>query len=184
MKLTDTERNLITDNYNLVYRFLWKYHLNIEEWESILVLALCEKIHLYDDSKSQLSTFIFTVLKTAYLQELRSRNMQVRRANYDSGILSLDYEYIDEEGDTDSCCIDALTGGNTTNDPMDIYIIKSYIEYINTLKGKSADIYRDIVLNGMKQKDVAKEYNISKCAVSRHYRKTVDLVRKEFSYAC
>lgn len=180
--MTERDRQLVTDNYKLVYDFIWKFHLDIEEWEGILALELCRKIHLFDETKGKPSTFIMTVLKTAYFQELRNRKMMVRCANYDKTNLSLDYEYDNE--DSKESCIEFFTNGDNTSNPEDTYITKTYIEFINKLEGRPADIYRDLVLNNMRQVDVAKKYNVGQSQVSRDYNKICKLMREEFNYAC
>lgn len=40
--MTDYQRQLVTDNHNLIYRFLQKEKLNMEDWYDLAAIGMCK----------------------------------------------------------------------------------------------------------------------------------------------
>ncbi len=59
-KLTEKQRKLITDNHNLIYRYMHDKNID-EEYYGEFAEKLCRNIHLYDANRGKISTFIYLV---------------------------------------------------------------------------------------------------------------------------
>lgn len=57
IQITDEARKLVEENHNLVYSFLYKYHLDVEEWYDLAAIGLCKAANTYNNDKSGFSTY-------------------------------------------------------------------------------------------------------------------------------
>ena len=47
--MTDYQRQLVTDNHNLIYRFLQKEKLNMEDWYDLAAIGMCKAAKTFND---------------------------------------------------------------------------------------------------------------------------------------
>ena len=64
----------ITDNHNLIYKFIHKHNLDLEDNYDLLAIALIKAFDTYEANKNiKFSTYAFKVMRNKYLNELRKR---------------------------------------------------------------------------------------------------------------
>lgn len=89
------KQQMIEDNINLVYHIINQYYPTYMYDEDIIqsgMVGLCKAVDLWDEEKSKFSTFAAKCIRNEIIQEFRSRNKH-------KGILSLDYEVHDKDGE-------------------------------------------------------------------------------------
>ena len=54
--MTDYQKQLVTDNHNLIYRFLQKEKLNMEDWYDLAAIGMCKAAKTFNEGTSKFST--------------------------------------------------------------------------------------------------------------------------------
>lgn len=76
-KLTEEQRKLITDNHNLIYGYMHDRHIDMEYYGDFAE-KFCLAIPQYDNSKAQLTTFIYNVFDNHWKHMLKYKYSQCR----------------------------------------------------------------------------------------------------------
>lgn len=58
----------------MIYSFLYKYHLDVEEWYDIAAVGLCKAANTYNNDKSEFSTYAYKCMYTTIIMEKRKEN--------------------------------------------------------------------------------------------------------------
>lgn len=58
----------------MIYSFLYKYHLDVEEWYDITAIGLCKAANTYNNDKSGFSTYAYKCMYTTIIMEKRKEN--------------------------------------------------------------------------------------------------------------
>lgn len=58
----------------MIYSFLYKYHLDVEEWYDIAAIGLCKAANTYNNDKSEFSTYTYKCMYTTIIMEKRKEN--------------------------------------------------------------------------------------------------------------
>lgn len=88
--------NLVEENISFVYYLIKKYYptyIGDEDLVQVGCLALCKAADTWDESKSKFSTYASKCIRNDINKELNQRKKQ-------SGVLSLDYEVTNDDGDS------------------------------------------------------------------------------------
>lgn len=75
--LTDEERELVTNNHNLIYSYLNKFHLP-DDYYDLCAIGLCRAAHFYKPENGKFSVFAFTCMSNIISMEWRKVQRQVR----------------------------------------------------------------------------------------------------------
>ena len=73
--ITEEQKKLAEENHNLIYRFLSKYNLSIDDYYDIAAIGLCKAAMTFDKSKSKFSTYAFKCMYMIMLHEKRKEKM-------------------------------------------------------------------------------------------------------------
>ena len=96
--LNEKQKNLVEENYNLIYKYAKDHKLDIEEFSGLLSIGLCKAALNYDSDKTKFSTFAFRCMGNEVSNYLRKINaakhlrhdtvysMEAFDENYDSPI--------------------------------------------------------------------------------------------------
>ena len=96
--LNEKQKNLVEENYNLIYKYAKDHKLDIEEFSGLLSIGLCKAALNYDSEKTKFSTFAFRCMGNEVSNYLRKINaakhlrydtvysMEAFDENYDSPI--------------------------------------------------------------------------------------------------
>lgn len=74
--LTDEERDLVTDNHNLIYSYLNQHCLS-DDYYDLCAIGLCRAAHFYEPKKGKFSTFAFLCMSNVINMEWRKVQRQV-----------------------------------------------------------------------------------------------------------
>lgn len=96
--LNEKQKNLVEENYNLIYKYAKDHKLDIEEFSGLLSIGLCKAALNYDSDKTKFSTFAYRCMGNEVSNYLRKINavkhlrhdtvysMEAFDENYDSPI--------------------------------------------------------------------------------------------------
>lgn len=76
LTLTDEERELVTNNHNLIYSYLNKFHLS-DDYYDLCAIGLCRAAHFYKPENGKFSVFAFTCMSNTIRMEWRKIQRQV-----------------------------------------------------------------------------------------------------------
>lgn len=155
--MTEETKKLVERNHNMIYWYCSKKNLNPNDWYDIFAVAMCEKASNYDPLKSKESTFFATILKNAYVSEIRKQKRQ-KRALYNTqsfgGVLE------DMDNKTDS--IDGMFEA----DAMLCFLPEPHRSII-TLR-----------LVGYSNREIAEMSSLTQKQVENYVRKAKELIKK------
>ena len=122
--MTKEQENLVIENHNLIYWWIHKYNLSVEEYYDVCAIGLCKAALTFNKDKGKFSTYAGMVILNSIKMEFR----KFQNKKYVKGVLSLDttekYENI--------CLTDVCTTGLDTYDeiiPYDLKDILTPFEY-------------------------------------------------------
>lgn len=162
MKLTDAQRQIAEDNHNLIYGFLWKNHLDVDEWYGIIAIGYLNAVLHFDPSRGKLSTIAYFAMKNAYVREINRRNRLMRKES----CISIHSPIYDGDAEL----------GDLLPDPYDLADqCASRVDLETALQKLTNDQRRilSMALDGVYQSDIALVMGISQPSVSRTLKKTV-----------
>lgn len=76
--MTEEAKKLVEDNHNLIYSFINKYNLSIEEHYDLAALGLCRAAMSYDSDKSAFSSYAYTAMFRYVFSEIRNQKAEKR----------------------------------------------------------------------------------------------------------
>ena len=162
--MTLEQENLVTENHNLIYHFIHKYNLPIDEYYGDCALALCRAALKYESNRqSSFATFASVCIERAIFHIFRDNK------RHDVGpILSLDALITPENSSNPESFSDQLTTGLSAYDellPYELSDILNPLEY--TMSHMAA--------SGYTQREIGSILNCSQAQVSRtlanvHYK--------------
>lgn len=166
MRMTDEQRKLVEQNHNLIYDFLYKNELNIEEYYDIAAIGLCNAAIKYDSKKGKFSTLAFKCMKSEVNHHFSYINRKKRIPP--SHIYSYDILLSVDEGEYNPY-INTIFDGN-----FDTYeIVEKSISYANF--SKELDDREKFIIkcfeSGLTQKEIGIKLNISQQAVYQRIKK-------------
>ena len=162
MKLTDAQRQIAEDNHSLIYGFLRKNHLDVDEWYGIIAIGYLKAVLQWDPDRGKLSTFAFLTMKNSYLQEINRRNRLKRKES----CISIHSPICDGDAEL----------GDLLPDPYDLADqCVSRVDLEAALQKLTSDQRRilSMALEDVYQSDIAIVMGISQPAISRTLKKTV-----------
>lgn len=70
-RLNDKQRELVSNNYGLIWKFCKLHNINKDEYSDILSIALCESVLSYDENREKIkfSTYAFRLMKNRLINE-------------------------------------------------------------------------------------------------------------------
>lgn len=135
------KQQLIEDNMNLVYALVSREYPTYLQDEDIIqtgMLGLCMAADKWDESKAKFSSFAYSCIRNAILNEFRRRNKH-------QGVLSLDYE---------------ITGGSGEKAPFSEFVVgEEDVTYVDDCSNQLTPLQAKIMAalkRGMTPKEVAK----------------------------
>lgn len=88
-RLTDNQKEYVERNHGLIYWFISKNNLNVDEWYGILAESLCNASISYRPDISKFKTYALKVMHNDYLCHVKDKN-DFTEITYDE-ILDLSY---------------------------------------------------------------------------------------------
>lgn len=71
IKLSDEQKKVVEENHNLIYSFLHKNHLDINEWYGDAAIGCCMGVATFNEGKGSLSTYLFKCMSNQIINKKR-----------------------------------------------------------------------------------------------------------------
>lgn len=159
--ITDYQKQLVIDNHNLIYRFLNKEKLNIDDWYDLAAIGMCKAAKMFKEDTSKFSTYAFRCMFNEVYSEKRKE--LYKRTIPESEILYYNAEYENDSGSKVEFIDKFHTDCNIENDCIHkVSLQKAY--------SKMKEEYKPIIklfLQGYKQVEIMKIVGCSQPHVSR-----------------
>ena len=151
--MTKEQENLVIENHNLIYYFIHKYNLSIEDYYDVCAIGLCKAAGTYDSKKGvKFSTYASFIMENEIRMEFRKVRMR-KRLN----VISLNESMCDEF----HCeIIDNITDGLSAYDQLLPYNLE---DILTTTEYKIASLK----YQGYNQQDIGIILGFSQSYISR-----------------
>lgn len=159
---------LTEQNHNLIYTFLQKYHLTIDEYYGLAAIGLCKAAMTFKDGISSFSTYAYKCMFTTVMIEKRKE--RASKHIPDSQIFYYQNELSNDDGDTQNFMNYIPAKENVEDECLSEYMFE---EYSKRLKDRDKMIFK-MFRNGYKQKEIGKLVGCSQAQVSRVKKKLVE----------
>lgn len=166
MRLTEFQRKLAEENHQLIYSFLHKRGLSIEDHYGAAATGLCKAAAAFDDDKSAFSTFAFVCMSSEVFQSMR-REQAVKRS---AVCVSLDAPISNEE---DFVLADIIPGESNLEENVCFDVVLR--ENAKLLSDKDKHIVA-LKVQGKTQAGIAETLALSQSYVSRRIRKSAKVL--------
>lgn len=166
--ITDYQRQLVIDNHNLIYRFLQKEKLNMEDWYDLAAIGMCKAAKTFNDKTSKFSTYAFKCMFNEVYSEKRKELRQ--KAIPQNEILYYNVECENESGNKVEFIEKMQSDQNVENDCIhEVSLQKAF----NKIKEEYKPLIK-LFLQGYKQVEIMKIVGCSQPHVSRVMKKFID----------
>ena len=163
IRITNEAIKLVEENHNLIYSFLYKYHLDLEEWYDLAAIGLCKAANTYNNSKSGFSTYAYKCMYTAVMMEKRKENAM--RTIPQNQIFYYENQVSEESKDNDTSTF--LNYIPSKQDIENEIISALSLENVkNELVGNKRKVFL-LLRDGYTQCEISKIIGISKQRVSK-----------------
>lgn len=154
------------DNHNLIYAFLQKYHLSIEEYYDLAAIGLCKAVNKFNSSKSKFSTYAYKYMFTTVFTEIKNKKVEKRIPDHQ--IVYYQSELDNSNGGDTSTFMNYIPSKENVEESVLSEII--FEEYMSKLKDRDKQIFI-LFREGYKMREISKIVGCSQSQVSRVRKK-------------
>lgn len=154
------------ENHNLIYTFLQKYHLSIEDYYGLAAIGLYKAGSNFDGSVSKFSTYAYKCMFTTVFTEIRNKKAEKRVQDHQ--IVYYQAELDDSNGGDTSTFMNYIPSKENVEESVLSEIILE--EYMSNLKDRDKHIFI-LFSEGYKQGEIGKIVGCSQAQVSRVRKK-------------
>ena len=160
--LNNQQRQLVEDNYGLIYAYMSSHHLqenDVEDWFGTCAIGLCQAALAYDEDRNvKFTTLAYTCIENEVNKVFQKKRLE--------NVISLDLESSSEEG------------SNLYNIIPDVSFSDRQIEFremfnhhYNELCERDKGIINYCVHTSLSHVEIAKKYNVSRPVVDKVYNR-------------
>lgn len=167
-RMTEEQRQFAEENHNLIYHFLHKYHLDIDEWYDVAAIGFCEAVINYN-SQTRFSTYAYVCMRNrvghTYITSKRQKRGGDIKERYLDELL---YEYDEDMYNVIAC------------DGFEDFEAKLTLEDI--LKRCKDEKKRNIIKNlaaGITRKEIANMFGCTRNNIDLHVKEVQKQYKKE-----
>lgn len=162
--MTEEQRKLAEDNHNLIYDFIHKNGLNVDDYYDIFAIGLCKAAINYDSTKGEFSTLAFECMRNYFKNHLGYINK--KGAIPQNQLMSYNACLVDVlDGEADESFINSVILGSEFD--VSEFVIGDIIhfQFLNLLKDRERVIVK-LLESGLNQRQIAEKINVSQQIVS------------------
>jgi RNA polymerase sigma factor (sigma-70 family) len=163
--MTDKQKKMVEENHNLIYAFLQKYHLPVEEWYGMAAIGLCRAAMTFKENVSSFSTYAYRCMFTAVMQEKRKETHAKTIPNH--MIFYYQTELNDSDGNT-ACFMDFIPSIDDVEGDTIAKVI--FEEFNEILKPRDKAVFQ-MLQDGYTQREIGSMVGCSQTQVSRIKKK-------------
>lgn len=179
--LNDMQKKMVEDNHNLIYSFLAKHNLSVEEWYDVAAIGLCKAAQSYDGS-AKFNTLAYKVMFNEVCKVFRHKKAKKRLGNqfvhvsmsdivYQFDKLEITYdEYIPSSANTEGVALGKIWTEWFIRDAS----LSALRVLYHRLKGNTyRETGKEVGLTASRcshlMRDIGKRYNEGKNCTTKHY---------------
>lgn len=161
--LTEEQKIFAEENHNLIYSFLSKHGLSIEDWYDIAAIGYVMAVAAFDGNKAAFSSYAYLCMLSHVRQEMR-KSRSVRRS---AAVVSLNSPALGTEN---------MEVGDLIAAKDDLF--SELLTRETLLSGATERQKQILILSffGYKQREIASKLNLSQAHISREIKKARQLV--------
>lgn len=160
--LTNEQKELVTENHNLIYAYAHKKDISLDEYYGILAIGLCKAAKAFDKSKGEFSTIAYRCMENELCTYWKS--MQSKSTIPEDLVLSYDVTKTKEDFDNQNNFLENFPDNQSYNDMM--YAIMSF-EFTERLTDKESIIFQ-YLLDGLTHNEIANKLGCKRQSVAYH----------------
>ena len=158
IELNDIQRELATQNHNLIYDYMYKHKLYFDDtvdWYGLLAENLCKAAYYFEDSRNvKFSTLVFKFFDNAVTNQLKKIKDKQYYISLSDFIDGTEIPIIESVIDNNDCFSESETKE---------CIKKAY----DSLSERQKTVVKLILQEGLKQQEVAERLNIARTCATR-----------------
>ena len=157
---------MVTNNHNLIYSFLKKNNLSIEDYYGLAAIGLCKAGKTYKGDKSSFATYAYKCMFTTVMSDLRKTKRAKSIPEYQ--IVYYQAELKNNNGVDTSMLMNYIA----SKENVEINVLSSIMldEYVRKLKNIDKKILV-LFAEGYKQREISQMVGCSQAKVSRVKKK-------------
>ena len=175
--MTEEQKRLVEQHHNLIYWYLNKKKMSINEWYDILAIALCNAVISYDSDICEFATYAIKCFNTAVHTRIRLDNGVTKRPS--GGVWSYEEKIqnplYNEENAT--CELFLADGYNVEQEAIVSLILK---KCLNKMSERDKKIIL-MLYEGYDGKEIGEKFNMSHQNVFLIKNKFKNIIKKELS---
>lgn len=160
MKLSEDHKRLVEENHKLIYDYLWRKKLSIEEYYGLAAIGLCKAAATYNADKAAFSTYAYMCIANEIKQCLRQYHSDKHIPDELIGSL----QYVVDLGDNDITLEDCI--GDVIDIEEEAIINDALDKFYSGLSDRERLIL-SLHHSGYKQREISKLVGINQPQVSR-----------------
>ena len=171
--LTKEQKELVENNHKLIYYYIHKNGLSVDEYYDILAIGLCKAALNFDESKGiKFVTYAMLVMRNEHWVNERLKRNKKRN----SPVLSLSTKIQINEDSNDMTLEDFIPGDR------DIFDSVILLDIEKILKDETLIKICKLALAGYNQREMKEYVNLSQSMISRKLKKIEKLLKEEAIY--
>ena len=171
--LTKEQKELVENNHKLIYYYIHKNGLSVDEYYDILAIGLCKAALRFDESKGiKFVTYALFVMRNEHWTNERLKRNKKRN----SPVLSLSTKIQINEDSNDMTLEDFIPGDR------DIFDSVILIDIEKILKDETLIKICKLAFAGYNQREMKEYVNLSQSMISRKLKKIEKLLKEEAIY--
>lgn len=159
--MTSEAKKLVTENHNLIFYFLNKRNMSVEEWYDILAIALCNAAETFDENKSKFATYASKCMSYAVCKELQLQEHSNRKINKNTW--SYEEKIKGELYNRDDATVQSILP-NIFNTESEAITNVVFLDCYNQLCERDKKIV-SMLANGYNMKEIGRRFDITSEAV-------------------
>ena len=173
--MTDEQRKVVEENHNLIYSFLKRYGLSIEEYYDLAAIGLCEAVVRYDESRGwSLTTYAYERMFYETFHEIRSHRRD-KAIPVDKLVY---YHAITLDGDDSGDAVEFLDVIASDIDVVNEAALNVVLDKIRSNLNKKELLIFDMSILGYTQTEIGKVVGCHQTDVSKIMKK----IRRKFGW--
>lgn len=172
--MTDEQRKLCEDNHNLIYHFLHKYNLPIDEWYDMAAIGLCKAATSYNDELSKFSTYAMNgMYMTVFCEKRKEKSLKAIPYYM---MMYHQEKTTTKEGEDVGELIDCLASNENIEENVTFQVV--YNNACEKLCERDKTILK-MMIDGYSQEKIANGFALSQPQISRIMKKIKNHLMKE-----
>lgn len=177
--MTEEQKKLVEENHNLIYSFLQKYGLTIDDCYDLAAIGLCKAAKAFDENISAFSTYAYKCMfTTVYAEKRKCRTLKA--------IPDIKLSYYDDQSKYSDNRFDDYTYSFISlfpsKDNVESEVLSEIIfnDYCSTIRYKDK-LVLELFRTGHTQMEISKIVGISQPQISRIRKKFIHYLRDKNS---